>query len=117
MKEFRVWDGKEYVNKSDLDDYYLGADGGVYYYNRMTESIMELEYTTPEFWTGLTDSEGVKIFDKDKLHLGIDFVGYVEMIDGSWRLISENPMHGRDVLFQDKAKHFTVIGTIHEDEK
>lgn len=116
MKEFRVWDSKA-KQYAMAPEYFINGWGELLYWDMNTRDLLEAEHCAVEFWTGLTDSEGVKIFDKDKLHLGIDFVGYVEMIDGSWRLISENPMHGRDVLFQDKAKHFTVIGTIHEDEK
>ena len=124
MKEFRIWhtENTEYVNKSELDDYYLGADGGVCYYNRMTESMMELEYCTAEFWTGKTDSEGAKIFHADKIndHVGEGIVIWCPS-NCSYKVgyIGENVGIAKWFIdyYDREWASFKVIGTVHQDEK
>ena len=128
MKEFRVWDGKEYVSKPDLDYFYLNSDGCISYYNQLTESMTEQPNFEPEFWTGKTDSEGAKIFEKDKLEVSHEGYGIDPMVHLVTSMTEDYPAYDLEPSLSDEMNSlsyitcdtgwvYKVIGTIHEDEK
>lgn len=116
MKEFRVWDD---LNKAyqDPEDYYLDSDGDLYIWRHQRGYPTQVYSCKVEFWTGLTDSEGVKIFEGDKVKYdGSVFVIHFENAE----YIMKSKIRGYYALSPiapNSEEVLTVIGTIHEDEK
>ena len=117
MKEFRVWDKdrREY----SLEEFYLDTSGGLHRFSDNSfDELIPAENFEPEFWTGLTDSEGVKIFDNDDFLWksdGSKLSVYYNDEMGCW--MARNLLGTSDGLLSFFAKNAVVIGTIHEDEK
>ena len=116
MKEFRVWDDGNRHYVTNLDAYMMGHDG-VIYHEFMFGGWKQVYDCTLEFWTGLTDSEGVKIFEGDKVKYdGSVFVIHFENAE----YIMKSKIRGDYALSPiapNSEEVLTVIGTIHEDEK
>lgn len=80
----------------------------VYGYLTSKDCVEEVE-VIPETigqFTGLTDKNGLKIFEGDKFTYGI-----VEWVNGAWRFNNNNCYM---VIDKHIAKHSEVIGNIHE---
>ena len=67
-------------------------------------------------WTQLTDKNGAKIFEGDKLIIS-EVEGVVKYSDGSFHLITEDDNSGRNPILQERTKRFEIIGNIHEGDK
>lgn len=120
MKEFRAWyiEAKAMFEVSaidfDNDVITLAHDPGCF--------MIFGDGVILEQWTGLTDSEGVKIFEGDKLGYSFDGEEFmtcpVHWVEGSgmWgSSITLNQVIPEDIGITECQ--YKVIGTIHEDEK
>ncbi|MBL4798310.1 MAG: hypothetical protein JKY50_12915 [Oleispira sp.] len=120
MKEFRVWE--EYPDQYDIfagprgryldPDSFAIFNGGIY---RLCFDEMSVEiFGTLEQWIGLKDSEGVKIFEGDKIQDN-DFLWVIKWSDRyhGWIADSEDECMAGDDLDYIVA-HNKVVGTIHE---
>ena len=131
MKEFRVWSNeyKEYIGE---ECFISGTTGKAMMESSVDFELVEIHDAVVEFWTGKTDSEGVKIFEKDKvivsseddysnnqISFGYDweFYGSVAMDAYHWCVV--DPDDKASISLCDISQQeitIKVIGTIHEDE-
>lgn len=111
--DFRVWDNeaKEYNKDKEV---LLSSDNKIYRIHTITGELQQLrdEFLEIEFWTGLIDSDGLKIYEGDIVKIE-NSVGVIEFSLGI----------GSYVRYCDKSISLgalhpyieKIIGNIHEN--
>ena len=68
-------------------------------------------------FTGLTDKNGAKIFEHDKIYIDGMYLGYILLTDGAFNLIEENNQSGSNIINQARMNRMEIISNIHEGDK
>jgi len=83
---------------------------------RFTKFYIHSKETVGQF-TGITDKNGAKIFEHDKIYIDGMYLGYILLTDGAFNLIEENNQSGSNIINQARMNRMEIIGNIHEGDK
>lgn len=90
--KFRVWDSRNKRDVTHEEDWFLTSKGDLCYFDG-TNGIASRNYYVPEFSSGVTDKNGVEIYENDvvlmRSHMGGKCMASVCFIDG--RFVVDNP--------------------------
>ena len=120
MNIYRAWDKQQNKMRYDITGFECdkGLIEGVFLDGDYYSLIGSCGHPHAEIeqFTGLTDKNGAKIFEGDKLLIS-DVEGVAKYSDGSFHLITEDDNSGRNPILQERTKRFEIIGNIHEGDK
>ena len=104
--KFRAWDGEHMISPD-----YITRDGKGHW---IENSIPSTSSVLMQF-TGLTDKNGVEVFEGDQLFICAGYSSAVEFQDGMFVSVYKHPEDGETIPLIDAiGKDTYVIGNIHQ---
>jgi uncharacterized phage protein (TIGR01671 family) len=122
--------GKTIDNDQWVEGHYTEGSEDFHYITRSGGAVWLIDPTTLSQFTGLTDKNGVKIFEgcrcnyifwiqtsPDPESLGLEYkgVGVIKFIEGCFMVVPENKANPIPLHYDDLA--IEVIGNIHDKEE